>query len=101
MWWDVDNDLDFAQGAAILGQFVRRWKLRTPAQGAHFEEIANGHLRRLLARNKSFERTNVEVGDSALLYKLVGRVCGSTWRGPSAVLKFDGAGVRVRFRSQT
>ena len=45
---DKDGDLPSAQGTSPSGQFAQQWKLRTMAQEAAVEEVANGALRRLL-----------------------------------------------------
>ena len=54
VWGDGNEDLLFAQDASLAGQFVQRWKLRMRAQEATLKEVANSKLRRLLARNKTF-----------------------------------------------
>ena len=63
------------------------------AQDAALKELASSNSRRLLARNESFECTDVQVVDSALLYKWVGRESAPKWRGPATVRDMDATGV--------
>ena len=49
-----DEDLLFAQDASLPGQFVQQRELRMMAQEAALKVVAIGKLRRLSARNKSF-----------------------------------------------
>ena len=44
-----DEDLLFAQGTSLSGQFVKQWELRMMAQEAALKEVAQRNLRRLLA----------------------------------------------------
>ena len=62
-WEDGDEDLLFAQDSSLAGQFVQQWKLRTRAQEATLKEVANSKLRRLLARNKTSNCAEIDVGD--------------------------------------
>ena len=71
------------------------------AQEAAPEEIANAKLRRLLARNPSFECAEALVGDSALFFKTVSRKSATRWRGPAVISEIDEAGVTVKFRRLT
>ena len=68
-WGDSDEDLLFAQGTSLAGQFANQWKLRVRAQEATLREVANGKLRRILARNQTFNCAEVAVGDMVLFYK--------------------------------
>ena len=70
------------------------------AQDAVPKEIANSKVRRLLARNHSYECTDAKVGDSALFYKIVGRRSAPRWRGPTVFLDIEGAGVAAKFQGQ-
>ena len=63
-WENEDKDLTIAQGASLSSQFAQRWKLRMMEQGAALKEIACRRLRRLLAYNKSFNCTDVKIGDT-------------------------------------
>ena len=51
MWQDSDSKLDLMLGVPISGRSIRKWRLHMLAQEAALEEIANGEMRRLLARN--------------------------------------------------
>ena len=53
-----------AQDAPISGQFIRQCKLRMMAREAALGTIANSKAHRLLARNKSFNRTDGKAGGS-------------------------------------
>ena len=62
-WDDSEDDLLFAQDTSLAGQFVNQWKLRMRAQEATLREVANSKLRRILARNQTFNCSGLEVGD--------------------------------------
>ena len=68
-WEGSDEDLMFAQDASPAGQFAQQWKLRMRAEEATSKEIANSKLRRVLARKKTCNCTEIDVGDMALFYK--------------------------------
>ena len=70
---DGDEDLLFAQDTSLAGQFVQPWKLRTRAQEATLKEAADGKIRRLLARNETFNCAEIDVGDIVLFYKAQNR----------------------------
>ena len=91
----------FAQDTSISGQFVQQWKLRMKAQEAAMKEIANSKLRRLLAYNKTFECTDIKMGDTVLFYKSPHRKSHPRWRGPAKILDIDETGVTVKFQSQS
>ena len=65
-WEDKGEDLLFAQDTSVAGQFGQQWRLRMRAQEAPLKEIAKSKLRRLLAYNKSFNCTFINVGYSVL-----------------------------------
>ena len=65
----------FTQDTSLAGQFVQRRKLRMRAQEASQKEIADGILRRLLARNKSFHCPDIAVGDTLSFCK------SQSWKG--------------------
>ena len=100
-WDDSEDDLLFAQDTSVSGQFVQQWKLRMMAQEAALKEIANSKLRRLLAFNKTFNCTDVKVGDSVLFYKAPHRKSHPRWRGPAVVLDIDDTGALVKYQTQT
>ena len=54
--------------------------------------MPNGRLRRLLAHNRWFDRTDAEVGGSLLCYESVNRV---------RILDVEETGVTTKFRCQT
>ena len=100
-WEDKDEILLFAQDASLSGQFAQQWKLGVTAREAAMREVANNMLRRLLAHNKSFEYTDVHIGDAALFYMAMIRRGAPRCRGPAKILDIDETGVTVKFRSQT
>ena len=61
-WEGGDEDMLFAQDTSLAGQFVNQRKLRMRAQEATLKEIANSKLRRLLARNQTFNCAEIDVG---------------------------------------
>ena len=71
------------------------------AQEAALKEVANSKLRCLLAYNKSFNCTDVAIGDSVLLHETVTRKSTPSWHGPAGILDPGDAGATVKFRSQT
>ena len=72
-WGYKDEDSPFAQDTSRSGGFAQHWKLRMVAQEAALQEVARSKLRRLSARNKSFNWPDVSLGDSVLYYKAVYR----------------------------
>ena len=68
-WGDTGEDSLFAQDTLVSGQSVQQWTLRMTTQEAALKEVANRRLRRLLALNKSFHRTDVGIGDLFFLLK--------------------------------
>ena len=100
-WWDDDEDLSSAQGASLPGQFVRQWKLRKMVREAAVQEVANSSLRRLLARNKSSNRTDVKVGGSVLFCEASNSESAPCLRGPAVIPDLADAGVVAKFHSQT
>ena len=97
---DGDEDLLFAQDAFLAGQFVQRRQLRMRAREATLKEVTNSKLRRLLARNKTSNCTEIDVGEMALFYKAQSRKNLPRRRGPARVLEIDESGVAVSFQSQ-
>ena len=71
------------------------------AQGAALEEIANSRLRRLLAYNKSFGRTDLKIASTALPYIAQRKKGGPRWWGPALISDIDETGVTAKFQSQT
>ncbi len=69
------------------------------AQEATLEEMANSKLRRLLARNRSFNPPDVKVGDPALFYKAVNCKSAPRERAPAAILDFDEPGATGGYHS--
>ena len=65
-WEDDDEDLTFTQNTSLPGQYARQWGLRMRSQGAALKVVANSKLRRLLAYSRSFNFTDIAIGDSAL-----------------------------------
>ena len=62
-WGDTGEDSLFAQDTLVSGQSAQQWTLRMTTQEAALLEVANRRLRGLLVPNKSFNRTDVEIGD--------------------------------------
>ena len=62
-----DGDLSFAPDISAPVLFARQWRLRVMALAAALRGIAKGKLQRLSARDRSFNRADVKVGESALL----------------------------------
>ena len=99
MWRDGDSDLLFAQDARNSGHVAQWWRLRTFAQKATLEEIANIKVRQLPARDQSPDCTDVEGRDSAL-YKLIRRQFAPELYRPAVVPDTDGTCVAVKFQSR-
>ena len=97
---DSDEDLMFAQGASLAGQFAQPWKLRMRAWGATLKEIANSKLRRPSAHNETFKCAELDVGDMLLFYTARNRKSSPRWGGPAEVLEIDESGVTVSCQSQ-
>ena len=95
-----DSDMMFAQDTSLASQFVNQWALRAKAQEATLKEIANSMLRRLLARNQTFNCAVIDVGDMVLFFKARNRKSFPRRRGPAKVLEIDDAGATVSFQSQ-
>ena len=68
-WEDNDDDLLLSQDTSASGQFAQQWKLRMMAQEAALKEVANSKLRRQMAHNKTFNCTDIKVGDTVLFYE--------------------------------
>ena len=98
---DKDEDLPLAQDSSLSRLVAQRRKLRMMAQGAALEEIANSRLRRLLAYNKSFVRTDLKIASSALPYTAQRKKGGPRWRGPALISDVDETGAAAKFQSQT
>ena len=71
------------------------------AQEAALKQVADSKLRRLLAYNKSFNCTGINVGDSVLFYKKQNRKRSRRRRGPAKISDVDETGATVAFQSQT
>ena len=71
------------------------------AQEAAFREIANNRLRKSKAYTKSFNLTDVKIGDAALFYSAAKKKSTPRWRVPALILDFGETGVTVNFQSQT
>ena len=95
------RDLQFAQDTSISGRFAQQRKFRMLAQAVAFKGVTKSKLRRLLAREKSFNCTDVAIGDSVLLYKAVNRRSEPQWRGQAKILDYDKAGATVKIQSRT
>ena len=63
--------------------------------------VATGKLRRLLAYEKLFRSTDVEIWDTAPLFMAVNRKSTPLYRGPAKISHIDDAGAAVKFQSQT
>ena len=71
------------------------------AQEGALKEVANSKVHRALAYNKSFEFTDVTIGDTALSHEAVNRRITTRGRGPAEIQDMDETGVAVKFQSQT
>ena len=71
------------------------------AQEAAVKVVASSNLRRLVAFNKSFNCTNVKIGDTALYFKTTNKKSMPWRRGPALILDIDETGVTAKFQSQT
>ena len=94
-----DGDLLSAKDASLAGQFVQQWKLRMRPQEATLKEVANSKLGRALARNKTFNCAEIDVGDMVLFYKAQNPKSLPRRRGPAIVLQMDESGVAASFQS--
>ena len=63
--------------------------------------MAGGKLRRLLARNKSFNCTGVKIGNAALVYETANGKSALRGRGPAKILDVDQTGATAKPQSQT
>ena len=63
--------------------------------------MANSEVGRRSTHNRPVNCTDVEVGDSALLFKSVNRNGPPRWRCPAALLVIGGTGVAAKVRGQT
>ena len=86
---DNDADLMFTRDASLAGQFAQQWKLRTHAHEAALKEVANGKLPRLVAYNRPFNCTDVNVGDSSLFHKAQNHKSSPRRRGPAKIPDTD------------
>ena len=62
---------------------------------------ANGELRRLVAYNKFFKCTAVQLGDTGLFIKSANKQSVPRWRGPAEILDIDETGATVKVQLQT
>ena len=99
-WEDEEADLEFEQDAPLSGQFVQQWELRATAREEALKGIADSILRRFLAFNKSFNCTEVKIGDAVLPYKAQRKMSTPRLRRPALILGIDEAGVMVKLQSQ-
>ena len=100
-WRDREDDLLCAQDTSASGQFAQQWQLRMMAQEAALKKVATSKLRRLMARNKAFNCTDIKVGGSVLFYNSPRRKSQPHWRGPAWVLDIDETGAMVKFQTQS
>ena len=98
---DTDEDLTCAQGTPISGQSAQWWKPRMMAQEAALREITDSRIRRFLARNKPFTRSDVKIGDAVPVYKAAIQKSVPRWRGLASISDIDETGVTVKFQSRT
>ena len=99
---DDDEEPSSAQDNSLPGHFVQRWNLRILAQEAALGGVANSRRRCLLARNKLFNRADVQGGgDPVLFQKTSDRKEAPRWRGPAKLTAIDNTGLTVKFQSQT
>ena len=94
---DNDDDLFFAQGASLFGQFAHEWKLRVLAQETDRKNLAEIKSRRLLAQTKSFNCASAQVGNSVLSYQTSNRGSSPQRRGPVKILAIDDAWATAKF----
>ena len=91
--WDAKGeDLLSAQDTSLTGQ---------SAQEAASEDVASSKLRSLLACNKSFKCTGVQIGDAALFYPAANRKSAPRRRGLATILGVDGTCVTFEPQCQT
>ena len=100
-WGRDDEDLLFPQDTSAPEQFAQHRKLLMAAQKAALKQSTNSEIRRLSAQNKSFNRTDAQVGDSILFHKDSSRKSAPRRPGPAGTLDVDEAGATVEFQSQT
>ncbi len=81
-WEDGDGDLLFAQDTSLAGQFVQQWRLQMRAQEATLKEVAKSKLRRLLARNKTFNCAEIDVSDMVLFHEAQNKKSLPPMEGP-------------------
>ena len=96
-----DRGLDFAQYTSVSSRFTLQWKLRSMAREATLKEGANGKLRRILDRNKTFNSAGFAIGDSVISHGQINRKSAPTWWGPTFSLDIDETGFTVNIQSQT
>ena len=96
---DRDEDFFFLQGTSLSGQFAQQREVRMIAQKAALEEVANSELRRLLARNMSFNCTDVP--DTPTFYKTANRLSTPRWRAPATIPDIDDAETTAKFQGQS
>ena len=70
------------------------------AQEGALKGVANSKLRRLLAYKKTFNCSDVKIGDSVLCYGAFGRESLPMWSGPARILDTDETGATQRHQSQ-
>ena len=68
------------------------------AREAALGEVADSKLRRPLANNKSSNRTDVKIGDTALFFKITRKKSAPLRRYPAKILDIDEAGATVKFQ---
>ena len=68
---------------------------------AALKAVADRKLRRLLARNKSVNCTDVKNSDAAFPCGGLDRTSAERWRRPAKILDIDETGVTVNFHTQT
>ena len=86
----------FCQDTSLAGQSVQQWKLRSMAHEAALKEIAEDGRRKLLAYNKSCNRTDVRIGVTALFYKAQ-KKSAPRRRAPAVILDIGESSVTVKF----
>ena len=100
-WGSEDEELLFAQGMSLSGQFVASRKLRMLSQEVAIREFSNSKLRRILPFNTSFDSVAVRVGDKVLFYRAPSRKRSPRRRGPARVLLLGESGATFFFRERT
>ena len=87
----------------FFGQFAQDTSpslLLVTAQEAALKEAASRNLRRLVTYNKSFNCTDVAIGD-AVFFVAVNRKSEPRRRAPAKVSDIDETGATVKFHSKT